>query len=228
MGNALPETARTPHPRDAYSKCTPASWSIADTFGPCTPRTRGAYEDLLTQSESPLIAARSSNRHYSPKWPCKGRPRDTDERNLHAASSEGPAMDVQRTFEAQLNRTRTAILQQAAMHESDRSPRSLPAMSRKSQSERTPSVTWRQLWLDFVADTQTMDDPAPFCWPEFQAAVVKVVPIFSPNATPSECNATMSDIQAAQAYATAYWASDDRVKFDRAAAKNQHAAGRKA
>ncbi|OSC96150.1 hypothetical protein PYCCODRAFT_1429262, partial [Trametes coccinea BRFM310] len=98
----------------------------------------------------------------------------------------------------------------------------------KSQNERTPSVTWRQLWLDFVADTQTMDDPAPFCWPEFQSAVVKVVPIFSPNATPSECNTTMTDIQAAQAYATTYWASDDRIKFDRAAAKNQHAAGRKA
>ncbi|KAI9065020.1 hypothetical protein FKP32DRAFT_1675107 [Trametes sanguinea] len=96
------------------------------------------------------------------------------------------------------------------------------------QSQRTPSVTWRQLWLDFVADTDTMDDPALFCWPDFKSAVVDAIPIFSPQATPSNCDATTAEIQAAQAYANAYWASEDRLKFDRAAAGNQHAAGRKA
>ncbi|KAL7283875.1 hypothetical protein ACG7TL_001145 [Trametes sanguinea] len=98
---------------------------------------------------------------------------------------------------------------------------------RKLRGERTPSVTWRQLWLDIVPDTQTMDDPAPFCWPDFESAVVDTIPIYSPRATPSNCKATSTDIAAAQAYASAYWASDDRIKFDRAAANNQHAAGRK-
>ncbi|KAL7278841.1 hypothetical protein ACG7TL_007858 [Trametes sanguinea] len=104
--------------------------------------------------------------------------------------------------------------------------RSVKALS--GYTERAPSVTWRQLWLDFVVDTSTMDDPAPFCWPDFKLAVVDTVPIFSPHATPSNTNTSISEIQAAQAYATGYWASDDRIKFDRAAAKNQHAAGRKA
>ncbi|KAL7283873.1 hypothetical protein ACG7TL_001143 [Trametes sanguinea] len=101
-------------------------------------------------------------------------------------------------------------------------------MPKQPQSQRTPSVTWRQLWLDLVPETNTMDDPAPFCWEDFKAAVVDAIPIYSPRATPKNCDATKAEIEAAQAYATAYWASDDRIKFDRAAARNQHAAGRKA
>lgn len=79
---------------------------------------------------------------------------------------------------------------------------------------RRGGATWLTSFLDFVVDSQTFDNPAPFCWEDFRAVMSKTPP-WSPLATPTNSDCTAEEIEQVRAYAQAYYSASNRVAFDR-------------
>ncbi|KAL7280993.1 hypothetical protein ACG7TL_004295 [Trametes sanguinea] len=95
--------------------------------------------------------------------------------------------------------------------------------------ERRGGITWLSAFLEFVVDSETFDNPAPFCFPEF-AHVIAQTPPWSPAATCENSGCTAEEIKEAQAYAQGYYANATlagRVAYDKAVVKgNNKTSGR--
>ncbi|KAH9845990.1 hypothetical protein C2E23DRAFT_864315, partial [Lenzites betulinus] len=98
--------------------------------------------------------------------------------------------------------------------------------------DKNPPQNWTTMFLDLALFTRTTDDPAPFCWAEWQAQVTMDVPPWALRATPAGTGMSAEEISQALAYARAYWAAgpNKRGAFYRASRRktSQHSAGHEA
>lgn len=88
-----------------------------------------------------------------------------------------------------------------------------------------------RLFLEFTLATNTLDDPAPFCWPEFQSTVTSEAPPWSPRATPEETGLSSEEITSVKDFASAYWAPvavGPRISIWHGASKNSKMGGGRA
>ncbi|KAI0350442.1 hypothetical protein OH77DRAFT_1524839 [Trametes cingulata] len=82
-------------------------------------------------------------------------------------------------------------------------------------------------FLDFVADTNSLDDPAPFCYDAWRQNITKEFPPWSPFATQQSVNFDDDQREAIRAFVAAYCATDKRAAFLAAAQHNNHADARR-
>lgn len=94
----------------------------------------------------------------------------------------------------------------------------------------TNTPTWTTLFLELLYDTNTVDDPAPFCWAEFQEQVTEEIPPWSPKADKDNCpHVDEAHISAIQEFARSYCrAGPNRAAFFRESVNNSRSVGRAA
>ncbi|KAI8969551.1 hypothetical protein BD414DRAFT_510932 [Trametes punicea] len=107
----------------------------------------------------------------------------------------------------------------------------MPPKQKKDTSEASHLPTLARIFLDLASRTGTENDPAPFCWPEFQETVADEIPPWSPAYTPDEVLISAKEHEAIQSLVRAYYAPLTPVERRRvwnAAGNDVHRLGRTA